>query len=381
IFSSCNLSAKLNGSSVFLPHLLHCPQGVVNESSTAFTIPANRRGLLMVKKFSVTVTFMLGVVLTQGLLIAASEVVIGYANISARVSPLWIAQEKGFFAKYGVNVQQVYMPGSPVMIASMASGHVHLANTGGTAALGAAAGGLDLRVIGTFTSRIPFDLVVRPNIKSPKDLRGKRIGVQVVGGTIWMAAMLGLEHLGLDSRRDDIQVVAAGDQTMLSQALEKGTVDATVVDSAFSSDLKQRGFPTLVELSKTNIPFVSNGIVVRVSYLIQQPDAARNALKAWLEGVAYALSPRMKPSVIETIARRLKASQALAEQGYQDLLRATDRKPYPSVEGLNNVQRLMKLRNPAVADLKAESLIDAKLIQELDRSGYIDQLYAAYGVK
>jgi ABC-type nitrate/sulfonate/bicarbonate transport system substrate-binding protein len=268
------------------------------------------------------------------------------------------------------------------MIASMASGQVHFANSGGTAALGAAAGGLDLRVIGTFTSRIPFDLVVRPNIKNPKDLRGKRIGVQVVGGTIWMAAMLGLEHLGLDSRRDDIQVVGAGDQTMLSQALEKGTVDATVVDSAFSSDLKKRGFPTLVELSKTNIPFVSNGIVVRASYLVQQPDGARNALKAWLEGVAYALSPRMKPAVIETIARRLKVSNAaLAEQGYQDLLRATDRKPYPSAEGLNNVQRLMKLRNPAVADLKAESLIDARLIQELDQSGFIDQLYGAYGVK
>src|SRR5437870_3478090 len=354
-----------------------CAKRMVN----GFSISANRRGLLMMKKFSLTVTFMLGVVLTPGLLFAASEVVIGYANISARVSPLWIAQEKGFFAKFGVNVQQVYMPGSPVMIASMASGQVHLANTGGTAALGAAAGGLDLRVIGTFTSRIPFDLVVRPNIKNPKDLRGKRIGVQVIGGTIWMAAMLGLEHLGLDSRRDDIQVVAAGDQTMLSQALEKGSIDATVVDSAFSNDLKQRGFPTLVELSKTNIPFVSNGIVVRASYLNQQPDAAKNALKAWLEGVAYALSPRMKPSVIETIARRLKASQALAEQGYQDLLRVTDRKPYPSVEGLNNVQRLMKLRNPAVADLKAESFTDAKLIQELDRSGYIDQLYAAYGVK
>ena len=51
------------------------------------------------------------------------------------------------------------------------------------------------------------------------------------------------------------------------------------------------------------------------------------------------------------------------------------------MEGLNNVQRLMKLRNPAVGDFKAESLIDAKLIQELDRSGYIDQLYGAYGVK
>jgi ABC-type nitrate/sulfonate/bicarbonate transport system substrate-binding protein len=164
--------------------------------------------------------------------------------------------------------------------------------------------------------------------------------------------------------------------------LAKGTIDATIVDSAFSSDLKQRGFPTLIELSKTNIPFVSNGIVVRASYLIQQPDGARNAVKAWMEGVAYAMSPRMKPAVIETIVRRLKISNpALAEQGYQDLLRATDRKPYPSVDGLNNVQRLMKLRNPAVGDIKAESLIDARLIQELDQSGFIDQLYSAYGVK
>src|SRR2546428_10351657 len=96
----------------------------------------------MVKKFSLTVTFMLGVILTPGLLFAASEVVIGYANISARVSPLWIAQEKGFFAKYGVNVQQVYMPCSPVMIASMATGPVHFAKTGETTALSVAASGL-----------------------------------------------------------------------------------------------------------------------------------------------------------------------------------------------------------------------------------------------
>src|SRR5436305_15296506 len=110
----------------------------------------------MVKKFSLTVTFMLGVVLTPGLLFAASEVVIGYANISARVSPLWMAQEKGFFAKFGVNVQQDYMPGSPVMIASMASGQAHLANTGCTAALCAPAGGVGRRVTRTFTGRLPF---------------------------------------------------------------------------------------------------------------------------------------------------------------------------------------------------------------------------------
>jgi NitT/TauT family transport system substrate-binding protein len=329
-----------------------------------------------------TFALALGLLLSPARIFAATDVVIGYANISARVSPLWIAQEKGFFTKYGVNAQQVYMPGSPVLIASMSSGQVHLANSGGTAALGAAAGGVDLRVIGTFTSRIPFDFVVKPGIKAAKDLKGKRVGVQVIGGTIWMGAMLGLEYLGLDPRRDEIQVVAAGDQTMLSQALEKGTIDATVVDSAFSQNLKRHGFSILVELSKTNIPFVSNGIIARESYLKQSPEAAKNTLKGWLEGVAFALSPRMKPAVLQVIARRLKISDStVVEQGYEDLLRATDRKPYPAVEGVSNVQRLMQVRNPAVGELKAETLVDRRLIQELDQTGFIDQIYSTYGVK
>ena len=313
---------------------------------------------------------------------AAQEVTLGYANISARVSPLWIAREKGFFSKYGVQLQAVYLPGAPALFATLATGQIQIANSGGSTALGAVAGGLDLRVIGTFTSRIPFDIVASPSIKEAKDLRGKRLGIQAIGGTIWMAGLLGLEHLGLEPRRDSIQVVAVGEQTLLTQALEKGTVDAVVVDSAFSNTLKARGYSIVVELSKTHIPFVSNGIVARASYLQQQPEVARNIVKGWLEGAAFALSPKMKPAVIATIMRNLKITDAdLAERGYQDLQQATARKPFPSLEGLRNVQRLMAQRNPAVAGLKTESLVDAAIMRELDDSGFIDQLYAAYGVK
>jgi len=89
----------------------------------------------------------------------------------------------------------------------------------------------------------------------------------------------------------------------------------------------------------------------------------------------------MKSSVLETITRRLKISDpALAMRGYEDLLQATDRKPFHSIEGLRNVQRLMKLQNPAVAGLKTENLIDGKLMKELDESGFINQLYSIYGV-
>jgi hypothetical protein len=77
----------------------------------------------------------------------------------------------------------------------------------------------------------------------------------------------------------------------------------------------------------------------------------------------------MKSSVIEVITKRLKVTDpALAARGYEDLLQATDRKPFPSLEGLRNVQRLMRLQNPAVAGLKTENLIDGKLMKELDET-------------
>src|SRR5262249_59660738 len=108
---------------------------------------------------------------------------------------------------------------------------------------------------------------------------------------------------------------------------------------------------------------VRNGIVARASYLQSQTDVVRNTLKAWLEGVAYALSPRMKSSVIETITKRLKiADPALAMGGYEDLLQATDRKAFPSLERLRNVQRLMKRQTSAAVRMKPIDFINGSLM-------------------
>ncbi len=70
-----------------------------------------------------------------------------------------------------------------------------------------------------------------------------------------------------------------------------------------------------------------------------------------------------------------------AEEGYRDLLRAVDKKPYPSMEGLRNIQRLMKSYNPLVGNVRMENLVDNHFFKGLDESGFIDHLYSAYGVK
>src|SRR5215813_7321649 len=153
-----------------------------------------------------------------------SKVIIGYASMSSVATTLWVAQDKGFFAKNNIDVQTVFIPGSPTLVASLNTGDLQFGYTGGTATLGAAVGGLDVKILAAFSNYVQNDLVVRPEIKVPADLKGKRIGVTSIGGTGWMAAMLALEQVGLNPERDKILLAAFGDQRVITQALETGTI-------------------------------------------------------------------------------------------------------------------------------------------------------------
>ena len=312
---------------------------------------------------------------------AQTKVIIAHAAMQARVAPLWVAQDQGFFTKYGINHELIFVRTAPVVVAAMASGDIQIGYTGGTAVLGAAAGGTDLKTLASFTNRVTYDLVTRPEIKSPQDLRGKRFGVQSIGGTVWMGAILGLEHLGLEPVRDKINILVVGDQTVLAQALVAGTIDATVLDGAFSLRLQEKGFPILAQFSKVDLPFASMGIVAQKAYIDKNPSAIEGALKAMLEGNAYALSPQNKPSTVASLKRRLRIGDREAEEGYNDMLIGLDRKPYPSLAGLRNIQRLMKLLNPKVEKVKVEDLIEDRFLRALDQSGFIDKVLESYGVR
>lgn len=304
------------------------------------------------------------------------KVVIGYASMSSVATTLWVTQEKGLFAKNGIDVQTVFIPGSPTLIATLSSGDVQFGYTGGTATLGSAVGGLDVKIIASFANRVQADLVVRPDIKTPADLKGKRIGVTSIGGSGWMSVMLGLEQLGLNPERDQISLSAFGDQRVISQAVEQGTINGAAIAGVFSRRLKRSGYNILGELEK--IPLVGTSIVVKTDYLNAQTVTVRNTLKALIEGHAYVLNPANRAAVLEIMTKRLGLTDAtMASDGLDDYVKRVDRKPYVAIEGLRNIQRFMKLRNPKIGELKLERLIDDSLLRDLDKSGFIDQVYAA----
>ncbi len=79
--------------------------------------------------------------------------------------------------------------------------------------------------------------------------------------------------------------------------------------------------------------------------------------------------------------RKLRVSEREAEEGFKDMALGLDRKPYASFDGLRNIQRLLKSRNPKLEKIKVEELVDEQFVRRLDESGFIDKVYAAHGVK
>jgi len=313
---------------------------------------------------------------------AAPKIVLAHGALNARIAPLWIAHEQKFFAKYGVDSAVILVRQIQIMVSGLGTGEIDIALTSGSTLLGAAAGGLDAKMVAALNAKVTYDLVAAPGIKTPKDLRGKRFGIQAFGGGLWMGAMLGLEYLGLDPQRDNINVLQIGDQSVIAQAIEAGSIDAAALDGVFSRRLKQKGFTILAEFSQANIPTIGLGLVAKNAFIRERQDALEGVLRGLSESVAFILSPKYKPVVLKTIMQHLRISDpATAEEGYQDLVTGLEKKPFPSIEGLRNTQRLLKPRNPKLETVKVEELIDDRIVRRLEESGFIGRLHATYGIK
>jgi NitT/TauT family transport system substrate-binding protein len=309
---------------------------------------------------------------------APMRVNIGVASVSSSALSLWVAQERGIFAKHGVDAQLILIRGGSTLVASLLTGEIHAAFTSGVSVLGAAAQGVDVKMLTSISNRVSWKLLANPKIAKAEQLRGKRFGVQSIVGSTRMYAMLALEELGLEPKRDNISFLPIGDPVIIAQALEADRIDAAVLDPLLARRLVGKGFTQLVDLAATNATFPGLGVGVTRNTLEQQSATVEKLVTALTESLVFVQQPAHKPVVVKLLMKHLRLNDAqAAEEGYQDHLLTLNRKPYPSLDGLRNAQRLMAQQNPKIATLKVDDLVDARFVRKLDESGFIDRLYAA----
>jgi NitT/TauT family transport system substrate-binding protein len=313
---------------------------------------------------------------------AQTKITIGYAAVSPRTTPLYLAQEQGLFAKYGLDPKIVLVRAAATLVATLVSGEMDVGYTGGTSVIGAAGQGSHLKILSSISNTLTHTLIAHPSIKRAEELRGKRFGIQNPGGTTWINTVLALEHVGLEAKRDNINLLPIGDSVLVGQALEAGRVDAAVLDGALVRRLRSKGFATIVELQPAKIPMLNQAIVVSPEFLQKRPEIAEKLLMTLVESLAYSAAPANKTLVIKTMMRRFQISDpVVAEEGYQDYLSGIERRPFPLLDGMRNIRRLMITLNPKIASVKVEDLIDSRMIRKLEENGFIDKMAVNYGVK
>jgi NitT/TauT family transport system substrate-binding protein len=318
--------------------------------------------------------FLLLKVLNEPIVNAAqplTKVLVTTGSSSEREGALYVAQDQGYFRKYGLDLTLVQVRNGPVGMAALSSGE-SLMHWGSVSAanLGAIAEGADLVFVAGFINRLTGTITVNPKIKSAPELKGKSLGVNSLSGGTWIFTMLALDHWGLVPERDKIQLRALGDNSVVSQALLVGNVDAAYLSYTYAKIVQNKGFRVLADLDKLPIAYQGTGIITRRAVIASSAASLESVIKGLLDGVAFIRNPENKTQVVKSLTKglRLKRSED-AEESYQSLIGIYDQKIYPSVDGVRNVLRLLGAGNEKIRRLKADDLVDDSLVGRLEKDG------------
>jgi ABC-type nitrate/sulfonate/bicarbonate transport system substrate-binding protein len=218
--------------------------------------------------------------------------------------------------------------------------------------------------------------VTQPNIKTAADLRGKRLGTARFGGSSHVSALIALDHLRLDAKRDNIILMQTGLDPERMAALEQKALDAAMLQRLATKTMLKRGYTQLLNLNAAKIPYQNTVLAARRDRMAANPKLFENFNRAIVEGYAYVFNQENKQAVKEVLAKNLRLPNVdAAEDFYLEALEELDRKPYPTVEGTKTVIKYVAEQNPKVASLKAENIVDASWLKKLDDEGFFDKVY------
>jgi len=291
-------------------------------------------------------------------------------------TPLWVAKDKKLFEKYGLDVQMIFVQGGALVSQMLAAGEIQVAANAPAALVSLIAGGEKIAMFIGISNTSPFTLVSRPSIKTAADLKGKRLGTARFGGSSHISALIALDHLRLDPKRDNIVILQTGLDPERMAALEQKGLDAAMLQRLATKTMLAKGYTQLLNLNQAKIPYQNTVLAARRDYMASHPKVFDNFTRAVVEGYADVFKKENKESVKEVIARNLRLPNPdAAEDFYLEALEELDRKPYPTVEGTRTVIKYVGERNPKVASIKAEEIIDSSWLKKLDDEGFFRKVY------
>ena len=292
------------------------------------------------------------------------------------MAPLWVAKDKKFFDKHGLDVQLILVSGGSLVAQMLASGEIQMTANAPASLVNLIAGGEKLSFFLGLSNTSPFTLVTQPNLRKAEDLKGKRLGTARFGGSSHISALIALEHLGLDLKRDKIILIQTGVDPERMAALEAKAIDAAMLQRVATKVMTSKGFYPLLNMNQAKIPYQNTGLAMRRDFAAAHPTTVDGVCRAVIEAYGFIFHKENKQAVKESIARNLRLPKVdAAEDFYQEALEELDRKPYPSLEGTRIVIKYVAEQNPKAASIKVDDLVDTSWLKKLDGEGFFEKVY------
>ena len=303
---------------------------------------------------------------------SAEQIRVGYGSLSTSYAPIWVAGEAQLFQKNGITAEVLYLESALVRTALIA-GDIVMGGMSGTTMAAPRLQGADPIIIASFLNSLQYRLVVRPEIKTPAQLKGKRIGVAGFGLGAHRGAQIMVAKLGLNPDNDVVMLQIGGDPTRLS-ALLSGTIDASVFNPPLYKRAVEAGMRVLANIEEMGFPVQASALVTTEQFVRKNPDLMRRAMRSIIESIYVIKSnPELTKRAIRKYMRFKDDRDT--DEAYQIMRDVTPRKPYPTVEGIKTVLDELALKVPAARTAQPREFMDTRFIEELDRSGFIDELY------
>src|SRR5436190_2416410 len=218
--------------------------------------------------------------LVLGLAAIASPPVVAQERLNfAYISPnagsssvLWVAKDAGIFKKHGLDVNVVYIEGTPKALMSLFAGELQVVAGTGPAVVQAKMRGADVTMIMGFEVFLPYYLIATPDVKRVEDLKGKTGSNHSAATSADFAMRWGLRNIGFDPDRDvNLRVVGATNLRML--AMQQGQAQFTVITTTEREEAEKRGFKVLVDLASKRIPYPHSGVITSEKILREKRDS------------------------------------------------------------------------------------------------------------
>lgn len=301
------------------------------------------------------------------------KVRVARASDSATESAIWFAKEGRTFEKHGLFVELIRLQGSSLVVSTMLAGEIPISQIGAAAVVDSDLGGADLTIVASIIRNFVFNIFSRPDIEQMGDLRGKVMGVTRYGAISDFAARFALAKSGLQAEKD-VAIVQTGGAVESLAALNSNRIQAVALTAPATIRARKLGLKMLLDISKIEANFPFNGVVTRRSYLKSHEDLMRRFLKAYVEGVALAKKDPVFAK--KTMAKYFKSDdREILNESYEWIVKQNfSLPPYPAIPGIATILKSVEARNPKARTMKAEDFVDMRLIQELDKSGFIAEV-------